>query len=290
MGMFTPITWSRSPARWLYITAVIELVVAGVMLFFGLRNPVISGGFMLSAGILGVVALGLLVWARKWSRAAAEAQRIKMQGVPGTATILGMRQTGVQLNEQPQIELRLQVATQMHGPYEVTLKEWVPLMLLGTLSSGRPLPVKVDPANPQHVIIEWENAGGMGMPVAGMPTAVPGMPGVMPTPTVAGPGQAGYAAAGAMDPADMKKKLLTTGVSGSAKVISSAPTGQTDAEGRPMYSMMLEIKVKGHPVMQGPAVVGIPPERVEMLEVGDTVPIKADANNPSMMAVDWDNA
>lgn len=290
MGMFTPITWSRSPAKWLYITAVFELVLAGVFLFIGFANPVIKGGFMLTAGILGAVGLGLLVWARKWGRAAAEAERIKVQGVAGTATILGMRQTGVQLNEQPQIELRLQVTTQMHGPYEVTLKEWVPLMLLGTLSSGRPLPVKVDPANPQHVIIEWENAGGMGMPVAGMPTAVPGTLGVVPASTVAGPGQAGYAAAGAIDPADMKTHLLATGVSGTAKVISSAATGQTDSEGRPVYSMMLEIKVKGHPVMQGPAVVGIPPERAEMLEVGDTVPIKADANNPSMMAVDWENA
>jgi hypothetical protein len=283
MGMFTPITWSKSPARWLYITAIFELVLAGVFLVIGLSNPIIKSGFMLTAGILGAVALGLLVWARKWGRAAAEAERIKVQGVAGTATILGMRQTGMQLNEQPQIELRLQVTTQMHGPYEVTLKEWVPLMLLGTLSSGRPLPVKVDPANPQHVIIEWENAGAMGTPVAGIPAA-------MPMPTVAGPGQAGFAAAGAMDPADMKKHLLATGVSGSAKVISSVPTGQTDAEGRPMYSMMLEIKVKGHPLMQGPAVVGIPPERAEMLEVGDTVPIKADANNPSMMAVDWENA
>jgi Protein of unknown function (DUF3592) len=275
MGMFTPITWSRSPAKWLIITAIIELVLAAGFLIAGMMVPEAKSGLLLTAAILGAVGLGLLFWGRKWRRASVEADRIRTQGVAGNATITGMRQTGVTLNEQPQIELQLQVTTEMHGAYPVTVKEYVPLMLLGALSSGRPLPVKVDPANPQRVIIEWENAGGMGMPTAGMPVAgqTAGI----------GPPQGG-------DPADIKKRLLAEGVPGTAKVISSAPTGQTDSEGRPVYSMMLQIEVTGHPPMQGPAVVGVPPERAELLEVGDTVPIKADANNPSLMAVDWENA
>jgi hypothetical protein len=272
--MFTPITWSRSPAKWLIITAVLEIVLAVGFLIAGFLIPEVEDGFMLTAAILGVVGLGLLLWGRKWQKAAREADRIRIQGVAGSATITGMRQTGVTLNEQPQIELQLQVSTEMHGAYPVTVKEYVPLMLLGALSSGRPLPVKVDPANPQRVIIEWENAGGMGVPMAGMPTA----------------GQTAGIGPPAGDPADIKKRLLNEGVSGTAKVISSAPTGQTDSEGRPVYSMVLQIEVAGHPPMQGPAVVGVPPERAELLEVGDTVPIKADANNPSLMAVDWENA
>ena len=271
MGMFTPITWSRSPGRWLMFTAILELVLGAGFLVAGWMLPSAGSGMYLTGGILGATGLGLFVWARKWQRAAADADRIRQQGVSGTATITGMRQTGVQLNEQPQIELQLQVQTQMHGAYPVTVKEYVPLMLLGTLSSGQPLPVKVDPANPQRVIIEWENAGGMGMPMAGMSVA-------------------GQPAAPVGNPSDIKKRLLETGVPGTAKVISSVPTGQTDPEGRPMFSMVLEIKVDGHPPMQGPAVVGVPNERADQLEAGDSVPIKADPNNPSMMAVDWENA
>jgi hypothetical protein len=283
MGMFTPITWSSRPARWLMFTAILELALGAGFIVADVVFDVAGGGLMLTGAILGATGLGLFVWARKWQRAAADAERIKAQGVGGNATILGMRQTGVTLNEQPQIELRLQVSTQMHGPYEVTVKEYVPLMLLGALSSGRPLPVKVDPADPQRVIIEWESAGGFGAPAAGMATG-------MPAAQVAAGGQAGYAAPAPEDPADVKKRLLDSGVPGTARVISSAPTGQTDAEGRPMYSMMLEIQVEGHPPIQGPAVVGIPPERAERLEAGDSVPIKADPSNPAMMAVDWDNA
>ncbi len=162
MAMFTPITWSSRPARWLMFTAILELVLAGVFLVIGSIVPVVRGGFMLTAALLGALGLGLLLWARKWQRAAAEAERIKAQAVAGTATITGMRQTGVTLNEQPQIELHLQVSTETHGAYPVSVKEYVPLMMLGVLSSGRPLPVKVDPANPQRVIIEWESAGGFG--------------------------------------------------------------------------------------------------------------------------------
>ena len=268
MGMFTPITWSSRPAKWLMFSAILELVLGVGFLIADQVFDVAGGGLLLTGAILGATGLGLFFWARKWQRAAADAERIKAQGVAGNATILGMRQTGVTLNEQPQIELRLQVSTQMHGPYEVTLKEYVPLMLLGALSSGRPLPVKVDPANPQRVIIEWESAGGFGAP----------------------PGQAGNAATAQGDPADVKKRLLERGVPGTARVISSAPTGQTDAEGRPVYSMMLEIHVDGRPPIKGPAVVGVPPERAEQLEAGDSVPIKADPSNPAMMAVDWDNA
>jgi hypothetical protein len=57
-----------------------------------------------------------------------------------------------------------------------------------------------------------------------------------------------------------------------------------------MHALLLHIEVPGHAPIQGPTVVGVPPERVEQLEAGDTVPIKADPNNPAMMAVDWENA
>ena len=270
MSMFGSSGMGKSASKWLYITAIIELVVAGGLLVVGLMVPVARSGLILTAAILGVVGLGLLVWARMAARASAESDRIKVQGVPGQAQITGMRQTGMYINNQPQVELQLQVTTQMHGAYPVTMKEVVPLMMLGTLSSGRPLPVKVDPANPQNVVIEWESALGGGMPMGGMPAA-------------------SYPAAPA-DPEAAKQQLLATGVPGVAKVMSSTPTGQVDAEGRPVYSMMMQVEIEGRPPMQAPAMVGVPPERAEQLEPGDEVPVKADANNPMMMAVDWDSA
>jgi hypothetical protein len=165
--MFQPVTWSSRPGTWLYVTAILELVLAGVFAVVGFLNETLRFGFYPTAAILGGLAFLVLLWARRMRRGYQEAQRLKAHGLPGQARIVGMRQTGAYLNEQPQIELNLEVTTSMQGPYPVVVKEWVPLMLLGRLSSGMPLPVKVDPANPQNLVIEWESSmsapGGMGV-------------------------------------------------------------------------------------------------------------------------------
>jgi hypothetical protein len=283
----TPMTWSGRPGKWLTITAIFEIVLAGVFLVIGLMNPLLRSGFLLTAAILGGVAILLLVWGRKWQKGYAEAQRIKAQGVPGQATIMSMRQTGVYVNEQPQIELQLNVQDEMYGSRQVTLKEYVPMMLLGTLSSGRPLPVKVDPANPNNVVIEWENAMSGGMPM-GAPMGTPGADQFatgqmqqMPTPPPPLP----------KAEADReKKRILAEGTPGTAKILASSPTGQMDDQGRPIHQMTLQIEIQGRQPVMGPALAGVPAERADQLEVGDSVPVKADPNNPSSIAIDWDNA
>jgi hypothetical protein len=275
----TPMTWSGRPGRWLTITAIFELVLAGVFLVIGFINPILRSGFYLTAAILALVAIGLLIWGRKWSKGYAEAQRIKIHGVAGQATITGMRQTGVSVNEQPQIELQLQVQDQMYGSRQITVKEYVPLTMLGALSSGRPLPVKVDPANPNNVVIEWESAMSGVMPMgvgAGMPTGP-----VTPPPS---------ADSTQYDPQTRqaeKERLLATGVSGKATVTSAAATGDVDSEGRPVYDLMLTIEIPGRQPIQGPARTGVPADRVDQLEPGDTVAIKADPNNSAVMTIDW---
>jgi hypothetical protein len=79
-------------------------------------------------------------------------------------------------------------------------------------------------------------------------------------------------------------------VAGRATLVSAAATGQVDNEGRPVYDLALTIEVPGRPLVQGPARSGIPIDRVTQLEPGDTVPLKVDPANPSVMTVDWDSA
>lgn len=280
MSMFAPITWSGRPYKWLYFTAILELALAAVFLVIGLNNDILRGGFTLTAAVLGITGIGLFLWGRRWAGGYKDAQRLRTSGVPGQATIQGMRQTGVYLNEQPQIELNLQVQTQMHGPYQVTVREYVPLMLLGTLGSGRPLPVKVDPADPRKLVIEWEVAMSGGMPMGGMTAGMP----VTPPPS---------ADTSRYDPQARraeKERLLGTGIAGKATVVSSRATGETDSEGRPVYDLTLTIEIPGQAPIQGPARTGVPPERVSQLEAGDTVVIRSDPANPTVMTIDWESS
>jgi hypothetical protein len=277
--VFQPVTWSGRPAMWLMITAVFEIVLAAVFFVIGFMNEILRSGFYLTAAILGGLGVLLLLWGRRMRRGYQEAQRLKIQGIPGQARIVSMRQTGVTMNEQPQIELTLEVTSSMQGPYQVVVKEWVPMMMLGRLTSGLPLPVKVDPMNPNSLVIEWESSMGTGMPMGGVSGA-----GMMP-PAQADTSQ--YTSAGRQAE---KERLLASGVAGSATVVSATPTGQIDTEGRPVYDLVLTIQVPGQPPMQGPARTGIPQERVDQLEPGDTVPLKVDPSNPTVMTVDWDRA
>jgi hypothetical protein len=271
--MFHPLSWSGRPARWLYFSAILELSLAGVFTVIAVLNDDPGFGFLLTAGILGLTGLLLLLWARRMRAGYEEAQRLRVQGVPGTARIVGLRQTGVTLNEQPQVELNLEVTTSIQGPYPVVLKEWVPMIMLGRLTSGLPLPVKVDPADPNNLVIEWEA------------TMSPAGAGTMTPPPQADTSHYSQAAREAE-----KQRLLATGVVGTATVISARATGEADTEGRPIYDLMLQIEVPGQRPVQGPARTGIPPDRLEQLEPGDRVPLKVDPANPLVMTVDWENA
>ena len=61
----------------------------------------------------------------------------------------GVTQTGMYLNEQPQFDLQLMVTVPGKPPYPARHKSFVPLMLIGRVTSGQPLAVRVDPMDPQ---------------------------------------------------------------------------------------------------------------------------------------------
>jgi hypothetical protein len=159
----------------------------------------------------------------------------------------------------------------MHGAYEVTRKEVVPLIMLGRLTSGQPLPVKVDSANPQNLVVEWESALTAPAAAFGAGLAAP-----LPAP----PSSA--------DVKGEKERLLRTGVAGTATILQCQALGLFDGEGRAVYDLVLQIEVPGQPPAQGPARVGVPKEREQRFRVGERLPIKADPAQPGRMAVDWD--
>lgn len=133
---------------------------------WAIGGPII--GFFLIGGIIfwitipsifigqiwvGVSVLLILIYLGIGAKARAR-QRLLSDGIPGTATVLGMEQTGVYINEQPQVRLRLRVEAPGIEPYEVERSEVVPLIALGSLSGGQ-LGVVVDPNDHQQVAVDW---------------------------------------------------------------------------------------------------------------------------------------
>ena len=146
MPTFTSSTYGKYTGSWLIGTAIFELALSAGFFVFGLSQDI--SGLTMTGAILGIVGIGLLVFGIGSRKKAAEADRIDQTGLAGSAQITGMTQTGMYLNNNPQIGLNLMVNVPGRNPYPIEVKQFVPLMLVGSLSVGRTLPVKVDQKDP----------------------------------------------------------------------------------------------------------------------------------------------
>jgi hypothetical protein len=303
---FTSSTYGKYAGAWLIGTAVFELLLAAGFLFFGLTQGI--GGLTMTAAILGVVGIGLLVFGIGARRQAAEAQRIDDTGLAGTAQITGMTQTGMYLNNNPQIGLDLVVTVPGRNPYPIEVKQFVPLMLLGSLMVGGTLPVKVDQQDPSKVVIDWQGGAGqvqqawpgMGqwgagaMPGAMMPGAVPmqagGFPGAMPsggvvmTPPVVTT-SVNVAGQGNLD--QMRAQLAATGLDGTGTILQAQDTGVVIGPSK-LFSVQMTVNVPGRAPYQETSAAIVPADDAPKLVSGASVPVKVAPENPNLVMIQWD--
>ena len=149
-----PLRWSRTWRNTYILTGAGELFLATLFVIGGIAQPAAGGGLYLTAGILGTVGVIFLVIGVR----AAARDRLHTTGLQGEARILGLEQTGMLMNNNPYVKLDLEVTVPGHPAYEVKHGEIVPLALLGRLTDGGTLPVRVDPNRPSHFVVEWERA------------------------------------------------------------------------------------------------------------------------------------
>lgn len=86
----------------------------------------------------------------------ALANTLAMSGVDGTAVITGSTPTGQQSNLNPVYALDMTVTTPTMPPYEVTHTTEVNTLRVAQVSVGRQLPVRVNPADPSQMLVQWE--------------------------------------------------------------------------------------------------------------------------------------
>jgi hypothetical protein len=125
-------------------------------------------------GVALLVAVIYLVIGRRASRM----EGLRQTGLPGTAQVLEMSQTGVYINENPQVKMKLQVQAQGLAPFQVEKKATVPLIAIGMLGTGRPLTVFVNPNDHEDIFIDWssQSAGAVAASMPGAPVTAGSMP------------------------------------------------------------------------------------------------------------------
>ena len=109
----------------------------------------VMGGFraMKDATAMGASVLGDM------QAQNATSQRLMATGRQGTATVTGIRDTGLTVNENPQVELDLQVSVDGGAPYAVTHRQVVSRVAIPAFQPGATVPVRVDPADPHTLLI-----------------------------------------------------------------------------------------------------------------------------------------
>ncbi len=323
--MYRSSTIGRRGGRMLVLIALVELALAaGFWLILG-SLPEAGGAMQATAAILGGVGVVLLLAGLLWMRRAAKKDRISSTGVAGTGQIMGLGQTGMTVNDQPQVELDLLVTIPGRSPYRVKVKEIVPLIMLNRLQGT--LPVRVDPAEPNAVVIQWDQPNMGSATLGGIDLAelarsgtilygggVPGgnpVGGGQPGVGAGGPGgvdetlgqvAAALAAAGAGDAApvfggvaqtgysieQLRAYLRAHGIAGTARIDRLDDSGQTVGDER-LFTMTTTVTIPGRaPFVSGPSAAMVPLAKVGRVAVGVGLPVRVAPDNQDLVMFEWD--
>ncbi|GAT67404.1 lipoprotein [Planomonospora sphaerica] len=179
-------------------------------------------------------------------------------GVPATAVVLSMRDTGMTLNDQPMVGFELEVRPTGAAPYRVAHRETLPRLLVGAVLPGSVLSVRIDPADPRRLAVDWNRAPGREEPVV----------------------------AEHLSAAD----LLTRGLPGTATVMGTFDlNGMTAGNGDPIVGFVLQVVPDGggapYQVRLGHRV---PPAHLHRTVPGTRLPVRIAAEDPEKVAVDWE--
>jgi hypothetical protein len=77
-----------------------------------------------------------------------------MNGEPAQATVLQLWDTGVSLNDNPQVGLLLEVHPQNRSTYQVQTKSFISRLKVSQVQTGAVVAVKVDPTDPAKVALD----------------------------------------------------------------------------------------------------------------------------------------
>ncbi|WP_205699031.1 hypothetical protein [Conexibacter sp. SYSU D00693] len=84
---------------------------------------------------------------------AQKAQTLMATGRVGSATVTALRDTGASINDNPVVELDLQVSLDGQEPYAVTHRQTIARLAVPGFQPGSTVPVRVDPSDKHSLIV-----------------------------------------------------------------------------------------------------------------------------------------
>lgn len=150
MGTRTKINWG---VFGIFAVIIVGFIIAGFLVSPKSRT---DDGYPLNIFLWGMAGMFLLtdlvviVWARLSNR---RRERIEKTWLDAQAEIIELGETGTYINNQPKIRFRLHVNSPVHPPCEVIHKQVIPLTALARFQAGKTIMVKVNPEDPQDIML-----------------------------------------------------------------------------------------------------------------------------------------
>lgn len=286
MPAFTSSSFGNYTSKWLVATSIFEILLAVGFFVVGFKVPGAAWSMYLTGGILGVVGIGLLIIGLRVGAATADSARVSRAGVPGSAQVTALTQTGMFLNDNPQVKMDLLVHVTGKPPYVASRKEFIPLIMLSRISPGSMLPVKVDPSNPNDVVVQWDQPASAGAADASETLG-------QVASELAGTRLAAAAPFTSADQSSytveqLRAYIRASGLEGTATINELTDSGHDVGNDR-LMTMQATVNIPGSPPLETPQTAAmIPIGVVGKVMVGSTVPVKVSPENHNAIVVEWD--
>lgn len=121
-----------------------------------------STGIYISIAMLALFGGMFYLFYRLFFKPMINANRLQKIGLSGKARILEVKDTGVTINNSPQVKLILEVKSSLGQKYTTQCRVLVSRLNPWAYQPGMEVPVKIDPANEQNVVLDFSGGTSSG--------------------------------------------------------------------------------------------------------------------------------
>lgn len=209
--------------------------------------------------------------------------RLKKSGFATNARVVEMSDTGVTVNNQPQVKLLLEVTPPNGSPYMVETKQLISRLQTSMYMPGSTVPVLIDLNDKNSIVINYEGSAGAGG--QGYSGGVSSSPGVVPVGPWAGMNQAD-AERRLVDNDAKNKEIFAYGKSSKAIVTKYTWLGIYVNGNNPAVELEVQVMPSDIPAFPAKVIGVIMEQSVPKYQVGEEIYVKYDPNNISKVTIE----
>ena len=136
------------------IVFVVLALTAYKQLVGGIPGVALGGG--ITAFTMIIIGVVFFMVGRGLARSGAKAKRIRTVGKQAQGHIVSLQPTGMSVNNVPQVAVTVMVQLSGRPQYQATTKMLLQPTAMAQLTPGRAVPLRVDPLDPQQILIELQ--------------------------------------------------------------------------------------------------------------------------------------